>query len=469
MYEENIDRITSYIENAQGEIDPQYFNALAAWQEVLYGTLLPGKDALVTDASEQMHDALEIILTDALNPYQYSDIVRDMPNLIDLLLGQEWVNDYGVPMTEDEIRSKVDDIVNGYGAAISNAQDRIAQLLASPDNIGADADFIIDGLVNSLRGAYVPDDKIIEILRPFYEAIGRTRDDLIRDILGDGSDDSGAGAGGETPERTFEEKLQDAIAFIERLEDIQGVIADIVKDGSITKDVLDALSELFSPEMLEEMFEQATNALGELDLGAFVQILRDKMAEAQEEYEGQDGNLLLSALGYDEVTEEKIEEAMDKIAKASSIDEIIKIWEGLPEKVKEAIAETDSEIVKMINDAASDADGAAERIEKSMQRIKRSMQLQDLETNNKVWSDLDDIVDDLTSTLDDAMGAIADIQGHMHDAGEAAGALQAAAAGDKDALEYLANATGLTAEMLANDLSPAEYLVAQMGDQASAS
>ena len=97
------------------------------------------------------------------------------------------------------------------------------------------------------------------------------------------------------------------------------------------------------------------------------------------------------------------------------------------------------------------------------------MQIGKLAEDNKVWSNLANIIDDLTGTVDQANGAIGDITEQLHTAAEAAGALEAAAAGDEDALEYLANLTGLTADILANDLTPAELQVALMGDQASAS
>lgn len=54
--------------------------------------------------------------------------------------------------------------------------------------------------------------------------------------------------------------------------------------------------------------------------------------------------LLLAALGLGENTEAQVKDAMEKIAEASDIDDLKKIWEGLPETVKAALGDTGRQI-----------------------------------------------------------------------------------------------------------------------------
>lgn len=182
---------------------------------------------------------------------------------------------------------------------------------------------------------------------------------------------------------------------------------------------------------------------------------------------GADG--LLYLLGLNEDSEAAVQAAIDKLAEVTDVEKLAEVWATIPEKTKEAMGDAGKEIESFLNYTEKEAEDSATKIENVLKRIERATQLKNLIDTKSVWDDLDSVVDKLTSTSENAASAISDIQDRLTEAGTAAGALEAAMAGDQSALEYLANLTGLTADQLANNLTPAELMVAEMGDQATLS
>lgn len=263
----NIALLQKKLENADGDLADIYLSAINAWTDTLYEVLEPGMDKMTSDADEIMGNALEVIIDHALNPYKFTKIGNDLPMLADSMLSMAWKNEYGLPMTVEEIRTRVDEMVDDYVAAIYSAEGKIQNLIAAHDsgNLGEDADWMIRDIFGILRDGYVPEDKIVEIMEPVYEAIGRTRDQLLADLFGEG-ETAEVNTGND---KTFEEKLEDAFSLLERLETLREAIKDIIAEGGLTKDVVDSLTKAFGPEFMESLIESATDEVeNNLDISA---------------------------------------------------------------------------------------------------------------------------------------------------------------------------------------------------------
>ena len=321
----------------------------------------------------------------------------------------------------------------------------------------------VQSMVTSLRESLVSDAQIAEIMWPYFEQLGVAYKDMIAQLFGNSEVGAGGSGGGTTD---FDAQLSEAFALLERVQTLRESITEMVESSTLSESILDALKALFTPEDWQALLDSAADEMGNLDFSLLIDALRNALAEAESEMEG---NTLIAALGLGEDSEAAVQAAIDKLAEAADVDSLAKIWESLPQKTKDAMGEAGQQIEDLLASTAKDAEDSATKIEKALQRIKRAAEMKDLIDTNKVWEDLDGIIDDLTSTMDKAMGAISDINDKLNDAGTAAGALEAAMAGDQSAIEYLAGVTGLAADTLANDLSPAELLVAEMGDQAIAS
>lgn len=181
-------------------------------------------------------------------------------------------------------------------------------------------------------------------------------------------------------------------------------------------------------------------------------------------------NPLLAALGFDEesagITADTINSAIESLAEATDIDAFKKIWDGLSQDVQDSIAETYPEIAALIQEVEADVDESAGNIESTLERIRKAMDLSKMQNNGTVWEDMSTVLSDIEGGGSKASKAIANVQGRIDDAKAAMGAMEAAANGDADAIDYLAKLTGLTADSLANDLTPAEYAVAEASAQA---
>ena len=228
--------------------------------------------------------------------------------------------------------------------------------------------------------------------------------------------------------------------------------------------MLDTLGELFSAEELQAMFDAATDELGAIDTSEFVEQLRGKLMVAEH---AADSNPLLAMLGFGGSFSQDVSDAMAKLAAATDVTELREIWKGLAENVRAAIIEVNGDIVDLVKETEETVGDSADAMDAKLKKLKTDMDLSTGAKNGTYWEDLADILDDVAEGGSKVSEAFADVNDRVNDAAEAIGALEAAQNGDADALAYLADLTGITADMLGNDLTPAEYVVAEATDQAS--
>lgn len=464
LFEENIANMESYILNSGEKIDEAMYDQLDGWRNILYNVLMPGLDSMTNDANEKITENISTILTDAVNAYENGDIINAIPSILDKLLGRDWINNGNV-MDEAQVREAAEYAVQAYRDAVDFAREQIATLnYEDLDEKGIAS--IQESLLGLLREGAVPEDEIVEILTPFYEGIGRTRDQLLADLVA-GNEASGVDAGGDN--ETFDEKLERAYQYLEQLETLRESIREIAAEGTLSKDIIEGLRSAFEDDdgsWVQSLIDAATEN-GEFNLDAFVEKLREQLAAMESD---EDANALLKALGLDlDVTDSAVSKALDKIAKADTVKELIDIWAALPEAVQRAIGASFPEIEKMISETEAAATQAGDNVEKALGKIQRSLDLYNLQQAGKVWEDLDSVMNDIADGGSKASKALSEVQGRIDDTAEAMGALEAAKNGTAAALEYLATMTGLTADSLRNDLTPAEYAVAEAALQTEAS
>ena len=267
--------------------------------------------------------------------------------------------------------------------------------------------------------------------------------------------------------KDFDEQLATAFDLLERLQTLRESIAELEESGILTGSIVDAIIEAFGVDgenVWQEIINNATDEIDGLDFDGLMEALKEKLAEQEV-----DADALLAFFGLNEDSEAAVRAAMEKLAEAADVDKLAEIWATIPEKTKEAMGDAGKEIEILLAYTADEAEDAATKVENALKRIERAAQMDELVESGNVWSDLKDIVEDLTGSTAEAANALSDINDKITEAGTAAGALEAAARGDSEAIEYLANLTGLTAEQLANNLAPAEMFVSEMGDQATMS
>lgn len=328
---------------------------------------------------------------------------------------------------------------------------------------------ILDHLLNSDINPAWDSEQIEAYISRYIDRIAELTNEELATKFGDIVDGSGATSTSESgadPKRNFDAELAQAFELLEKVQTLRESIDEMMESGGLSESIVDALKGVLGDEGWQAILDDAAERVGGLNFENLLAALNEALTEATAEM---DSNLLIAALGLGEDSEAAVQEAIDKLAEAADIDKLAEIWESLPQKTKDAMGEAGQQIEELLQSTAKDAEDSATRIEKALKRIKDAAEMKDLIDTNKVWEDLDGIVDNLTSTMDKAMGAISDINDKLNDAGTAAGALEAAMAGDQEAIDYLAGVTGLAADTLANDLSPAELLVSEMGDQAIAS
>lgn len=139
-YERSIGQLQEYKEYAQQYIQDMrnyldanaqtatadMYETLTQWENVYSNVILRKLDETETEANDKIMAGVQGIITDALNPYRYSDIQDQIPRLTDVLLGEDWTSDRG-RRDEAAVREKVESIVNIYRNTLSYAADRIAE------------------------------------------------------------------------------------------------------------------------------------------------------------------------------------------------------------------------------------------------------------------------------------------------------------------------------------------------------
>lgn len=382
--------------------------------------------------------------------------------MIEAFMGMDWKKPNGEYIPFDEIKDRVADLVAAYQLAIQNAMTDVSSLVelakTNPDAAGGMIEAYLRADVEAMKSAGVSEKLIEDILLPIYEELGKKREDLLADFFGDTSSTEN----GKT--ENFDKQLEGAFEQLERLQGLREAIKELGESGALSESIVEALKEALGEDTWQDILNNAMDEFGKLDLSALMEALREQLASA----EG-NADTVLAMFGLNEDSEAAVKDAMERLAEAADVEELAEIWATIPQKTKDAMGEAGKEIETLLNNTAKESEDAATKIENALKRIERAGQLKELVDSGGVWSDLESIVDDLVSTTEKAAGAIGDIQDKLNDAGTAAGALEAAMAGDQSALEYLANLTGLTADQLANNLTPAELMVAEMGDQATLS
>lgn len=253
------------------------------------------------------------------------------------------------------------------------------------------------------------------------------------------------------------DSIDDAMALLEKIEKLQKLIGNMEKEHNIGSDWKDNLLAIFG----EEGFAEILDELGsEWDYSELMEVMQDRLAKLSEEA-GE--NPFLAMLGLNEegitATQEEIQDALDTIVEASDVSKLAKAWDKLPSAVQEAIAETYPQILDILNMVEDESEETGDRVAANLEKIRKAAEINSMIKAGSVWADFDDILADIEKGGDKATKAFKSIQGYIYDAQDAMGAMEAAANGDSAALEFLASLSGLTAESLKDDLTPAGYAV----------
>lgn len=313
---------------------------------------------------------------------------------------------------------------------------------------------------------------ISQVFAPIYEELGlelgKLTNQLAEGIIGDGE------AGVADAQVSIEDRLEAAKRYLEQVKTLQETIGEIGESGELSTDIWKNLLGIFDPETLQEMLDNATDEMGNLDMEAFLGALQERMSELLEDQDALD-NLRMLGIDPEKLVEAGEElagvwnDTLEKIADATDAESFGKIWDGLADSVKESMLAAYPEIQSILDAIAEDSEDAGERAEKALKKIQQGIDVSNLQKAGRAWEDLADVLEDIEAGGSKASKAIAEMQERTLDAATAMGALEAAQNGDADALEYLASMTGLTAESLANDMTVAEYAVAEAAEQAGGS
>lgn len=465
----HLDWLTEQAESSQNGVTQALQDRIDFWSDYLYNDLIPGLDQIKEDADKAIGESLSGIITDALNYAKYPDISSDtLMDMVEAFMGLDWQHEGGNYFTVDEIRDRVESLVGEYQLAIQNAMTDVSNLKAlastNPDAAAGFLQAYLEADVEAMKAVGISDETIESILMPIYEQLGKKRDELLADFFG--GEVSGKNASGGTESTDYDEQLAKAFELLEKVQTLRESINEMMESGNLSESVVDALKGILGDEGWQDILDDAAERIGGLNFENLLAALNEALTEATSEMEG---NPIIAALGLGEDSEAAVQAAIDKLAEVTDVEKLAEVWATIPEKTKEAMGDAGKEIESFLNYTEKEAEDSATKIENVLKRIERATQLKNLIDTKSVWDDLDSVVDKLTSTSENAASAISDIQDRLTEAGTAAGALEAAMAGDQSALEYLANLTGLTADQLANNLTPAELMVAEMGDQATLS
>ena len=349
---------------------------------------------------------------------------------------------------------------NPLKEAISAAQKEIESMLTwgkPENNQGRAGAARVGSIITDLLDLGASTDQIEGILIPFFKKIGTASDEFwnnLRIVRSDEINDIARGAA----TAAFGESLNEAMAYLEQIEKIQDTIDKIKKNG-LDSDNITALEAILGLDQFEETWQKTLDE--DLGIEGFMQALYDKIASVRESMEM---NPIAAMLGTP--SEEEIHAAIDKLTKSKDLDAFVSVWDGLKESVKTAIMETYGDIEALITDSEAAVAQSAEKLETTLDKIKRDAEIGPRMKKGELWGDMDDMLDDIAEGGDKVNKAFADVQTRIDSAAMAAAALTEAANGNTEALDYLAKATGLSAESLANDLTAAEYYAQEASLQA---
>ena len=384
---------------------------------------------------------------EATAPIQFSD------SFISYLLGPYFE---AIGKSADEYFAEHNPLLS----ALSNAQKDIDSMLTwgkSDNNRGRVGASIVGGIITDLLDLGATTGQIEEILVPFFKRIGTASDEFwnnLKIVRSDEVNDIARGAASAA----FGESLNEAMGYLEQIENIQDLIDKLRKNG-LDKDNVSALEAILGLDQFEEVWQKTLDE--DLGIEGFMQALYDKIASVRESMEM---NPIAAMLGTP--SEEEIHAAIDKLTKSKDLDAFASIWDGLKESVKTAIMETYGDIEALITDSEAAVAQSAEKLETTLDKIRRDAEIGPRMKKGELWGDMDDVLDDIAEGGDKVNKAFADVQSRIDSAAMAAAALTEAANGNTEALDYLAKATGLSSESLANDLTAAEYYAQEASLQA---
>lgn len=259
LFQDNIKAMETYILNNEGAVDAAMYQMVDGWRNILYTVLMPGLDSMVSDANEKILTSVETIVTNALNVYENSDIADAIPSILNGLMKRDWIND-GDIYSKEEVEEIANAAVQTYRDTIDMVNSYIDQY--EYDGVSTMADAVFQGLLNQLREASVPEEEIREILGRFYEAIGRTQEELMADIAGATAGESSTEPGSKTD---YDQQLADAFELLEKLQGLREAIAELGESGVLSESIVEAIKGSLGEEVWQEILDNAVNDIGKLD------------------------------------------------------------------------------------------------------------------------------------------------------------------------------------------------------------
>ena len=411
----------------------------------------PAIEQLQEEIATELRDSVTTLITDALNPYQFSDIpLNVLASMRQTLAEMDWGN-----ATAQDVRDQAEALVTMYKDEYAHAMDLAGQI---------QAEGFSDDVVSYVSAEYKKMSKALKaqgqsewidlIWAPVRQALATVAAEAHAAemvVTGDSMTSS--------PEDA-QSQIEAALKMLDRLQIVRDAMNEFGKDGLLGADTIDNLREAFEKEF-PKIFEPLTDQ----------ETWRDRLDQLWEGLATDDNmNLLrLFGLNIDDSgsVAEQLNEAIRQIAKAADKDAFMEIWKNLPEGIRIALKEAYpviEDVLKTIEEKSAETE---KTVEANMRGIAEAMRLDDAIQKGEAWSDLDDIMANLERGGEHAGSAVSALIGHMGDAATAMGALTAAQAGNEDALEHLANMTGFTAEQLKTNMAPAEYAVAEASNQAA--
>lgn len=427
---------------------------IESYENYLYkltSDIKPAIEQLQEEIATELHDSVTTLITDALNPYQFSDVpLNVLASMRQSLAEMDWSN-----ATAQDVRDQAEDLVTMYKEEYEHAMDLAGQIQTEGLSdkmvgyIAAEYKAMSDKLKAQGQGEWID-----LIWHPIRQALAAAAAEAHAADMAVTSDSATA-----SPEDA-QSQIEAALKMLEKLQAVRDAMNEFGKDGLLGADTIDNLREAFEKEF-PQIFEPLTDE----------ETWRDRLDKLWAGLATEDNMNLLRLFGLNiddsDSVAEQLNEAIRQIAKAADKDAFMEIWKNLPEGIRIALKEAYpaiEDVLKTIEDKSAET---AKTVEANMRGIAEAMRLDDAIQKGEAWSDLDDIMANLERGGEHAGSAVSALIGHMSDAAVAMGALTAAQAGNKEALEHLANMTGFTAEQLKASMVPAEYAVAEASNQAA--
>lgn len=231
---------------------------LRSWDEDITAILKPGLEEATAKAEEEITSAVEIAITNALNPYRYSDLSGSaLDNILETLFNgdTDWVALTKNVTTGDELRAYADqyvkNVVDAYKSTKESVVESLNELFAldvdftSGENLQTAQD-ALSGAVEQLRSVMVPENEIEELLRDYYDKIGMVAKDVLKETVDTGTSDVVAD---EETESDFEQNIKTAKAYLDQVYALRDAIAKLRSDSSMTDtSILESLYKVFGKE-----------------------------------------------------------------------------------------------------------------------------------------------------------------------------------------------------------------------------